>query len=158
MKTIEQLTKSYEVWYSSNDEELWHGGPYDNKEEADQCSFDEEHVLICKASKTPFRVSQFFDVDRFFEDAEESIFELGSEDGEPMLDFKADVVADLQSRVRAAIDEWQVAHQLSPVPWSFDGSYVTQSAFGKEEEERIKSQAEEAEAKEPPFTQPTGAA
>jgi hypothetical protein len=120
MKTIVQLTASSTAWYSSNDEEHWTGGPYETREEAEAGAKDNEHRLICEATKGPIRVSRLFDQCEFIENAEERIHDLSNEDGDPILDFKPEVNLNLRDRVRKAIDEWQVAHQLAPMPWLFD--------------------------------------
>lgn len=118
MKTIEQLTKADTSWYSSNDEEIWSSGPYATREEAEACAEDEDHRLITRATKAAIRIALYFDQGTFFEAADEALYDANS--GELVLDFAPDVNLDLQVRVRAAIDEWQVAHQLAPVPWRFD--------------------------------------
>lgn len=118
-KTIEQLIAKHTAWYSSNDEENWQGGPYDSREEAETEARSNEHRLIVLASKANIRVSNLFDVETFLENAEESISDLSNEDCEPILDFTQNDCEDLQARVRAAIDDWQVARQLAPAPWCF---------------------------------------
>ena len=121
-RTIEQLTQPHTAWYSSNDEEVWSGGPYDTREEAEDEAKANEHRLIMQASKGPIRLSRFFDQADFIEQAEENLYDMANDDGDPILDFPPAVNLDLQARVRVAIDEWQVAHQLSPVAWRFDSS------------------------------------
>lgn len=133
MKTIEQLTAPHTAWYSSNDEENWQGGPYDTREEAEAEAKGSEHRLIMQATKGQIRVSRFFDQGNFFEQAEESLYDICNEDGDPILDFTPEVNLDLQARVRAAIDAWQVAHQLSPQGWRFDScGDVEIAAWAKE--------------------------
>lgn len=122
MKTIDQLTAGQTAWYTSNDVEVWTGGPYESREEAEAGAKANEHRLIMQATKTPILVSDYFDQEAFFEAAEESLYDQCNEDGDPILDFKPEVNADLQARVCKAIDEWQVAHQLSPQPWWFSSS------------------------------------
>lgn len=134
-RTIEHLTQPQTHWYSSNDEEVWHGGPYDTREEAEAEAKANEHRLIVQATKGPIRVSRFFDQAEFIEQAEESLYDVANEDGDPLLDFPRDVNLDLQARVRAAIDEWQVEHQLSPVAWRFDGSGPVEIAAWAQEPE-----------------------
>lgn len=136
MKTLEELTAGSTAWYSSNDEETWSSGPYDDREGAEAEAKANEHSLICKAGKTPFRVSMFFDQGTFFEAAEESLWDQCNEDGDPLLDFTLEVQNDLQKRVREAIDAWQVAHQLSPLPWRFDFCDVEVAAWTKEPTEK----------------------
>lgn len=134
-KTLSELTAPQTHWYSSNDEECWAGGPYDTREEAEVEAKANEHRLIMQATKTPIRVSRFFDQADFIEQAEESLYDIANEDGDPLLDFTPQVNLDLQARVRVAIDEWQVAHQLSPVAWRFDTSGdVEIAAWAKSEE------------------------
>lgn len=121
-KTLLDLTAPQTGWYSSNDEESWAGGPYATRDEAEAEAKASEHRLIMRATKWPIRVSRFFDQGEFIEQAEESLYDMANEDGDPILDFRVEVNLDLQARVRAAIDEWQVAHQLSPQAWRFDTS------------------------------------
>lgn len=136
MKNIEQLTQDQTAWYSSNDEECWQGGPYDTREEAEAEAKASEHRLICEASKSPIRISRLFDQATFIEQAEESLYDMANEDGDPILDFKPEVNLDLQARVRATIDDWQVAHQLAPVAWRFDWSGPAEvAAWAKEEDQ-----------------------
>ena len=135
LKPLDQLTAADTAWYSSNDEGNWSGGPYETREEAEQGAKASEHRLIMQATKWPIRVSRFFDQADFIEQAEESLYDLANEDGDPILDFTPEVNLDLQARVRAAIDEWQVAHQLSPVAWRFDTSGdIEIAAWAKSEE------------------------
>ena len=122
MKTIDQLTAGQTAWYTSNDVEVWAGGPCESREEAEAEAEAEEHRLIMQATKYPILVSDYFDQEAFFEAAEESLYDQCNDDGYPILDFKPEVKDDLQTRVRKAIDEWQVAHQLSPQPWRFSSS------------------------------------
>lgn len=132
-KTIDQLTAQHTAWYSSNDEENWVGGPYETREEAEAEAKDSEHRLIMQATKGPIRVSRFFDQGDFLEQAEESLYDICNEDGDPILDFTSEVNLDLQARVRAAIDAWQVAHQLSPQVWCFDSCEAPEiAAWAKE--------------------------
>lgn len=134
-KTLAELTAANTAWYSSNDEEFWSGGPYDTREEAEVEAKANEHRLIMQATKGPIRVSSLFDQDRFFEDAEESLYDQAGEDGDPLLDFTGEVINDLQAMVRAAIDAWQVKHQLSPMPWLFSSSGPVEiAAWAKEPE------------------------
>ena len=135
MKTIDQLTAGQTAWYTSNDVEVWAGGPGESREEAEAEAEAEEHRLIMQATKGPILVSDYFDQEAFFEAAEESLYDQCNEDGDPILDFKPEVNADLQARVRKAIDEWQVAHQLSPMPWAFDNCDESELAAWVQAEE-----------------------
>ena len=131
MKTIEQLTTGSTAWYSSNDEEIWTGGPYATRDEAEIEAQANGHRLICEAGKTPVRVSKHFDAEYFLERADEDLDDYKGEDGDPILDFTKEAEVDLQKRVREAIDAWQVAHQLSPTPWMFDFSDAEAAAWTK---------------------------
>lgn len=128
MKTIEQLTAPTTAWYSSNDEENWYGGPYKTRDEAEDEAELAEHRLIMRAKKRPIRVSEFFDVESFFELVEERNEDFINDDGYPILDFLPAVNMDLQCRVKKAIDEWQVEHQLAPEAWPFDSSDTPEEA------------------------------
>lgn len=141
MKTIEELTSEHVAWYATNDEEVWSDGPFDTKEEADAVARSSELYLIGLAGKRAIRVSELFDAGGFLEAAEESLYELCNEDGDPLLEFSAEAEADLTRRVRQVIDEWQVAHQLSPQPWRFSWCDETPSQWSIEEKERAKGGA-----------------
>lgn len=119
LKSIEELTAPRTAWFSSNDEECWTGGPYDTREEAEAGADGEEHRLVTQATKTPIRVSRLFGAEHFLEGADEALYDYSNEEGDPTLDFTPAAILDLQARVRAAIDEWQVAHQLAPTAWAF---------------------------------------
>lgn len=135
MKTIEQLTAKLNAWYSSNDEEVWHGGPYASEEEAEAGAKSEEHRLIAKATKGYIRLSEHFHVANFLMETEEHrLCDMASEDGDPILDFTTEQQADLQVRIRTAIDEWQVAHQLTITPWVFSGCDEPKAAIWTTEE------------------------
>lgn len=120
MKTLEELLATKVEWYASNDEENYHCGPFATREDAMAEALADELSVIAETWRTPIRVSAYFDAATFLATSDEDMADLANEDGDPLLDFKAVVVADLQVRVRRAIDEWQVAHQLAPVTYCFD--------------------------------------
>lgn len=132
MKTIEQLTAQDNGWYTSNDEEHWSNGPFADREQAEAEAQANEHYLICEAGRNPVRLSEYFEADTFLERAEEDLEELSNE-GDPILDrITPEQEADLQARVRAAIDAWQVAHQIAPVPYMFSFCHAEGAAWAKE--------------------------
>lgn len=132
-KTIEELTAEHVGWYASNDEERWSGGPFDTREEAEAVARKDELRLIAQGSTRAVRVSKLFFSCDFLDAAEEAISDLQNEDGDPILDFTSEATADLERRVRQAIDEWQVAHQLSPQPSLFDWCRDEPSQWGIED-------------------------
>lgn len=127
-KSLEQLTAKHTGWYTSNDEEHWAAGPFETREEAEEVAKGHEHRLITQATKGPVRVSSQFDVEEFIEAANEALYDMGNEDGDPIIDLSMEASNDLRVRVRAAIDEWQVAHQIAPHPWCFDSTTETEIA------------------------------
>lgn len=134
MKTIEQLTAERTGWYTSNDDEHWQNGPFDSREAAEVEAQANEDYLICEAGKRPVRLSEYFEVDTFLETTEDNLLEL-SNDGDPILDvINQEQQADLEARVRAAIDAWQVAHQIAPVPYMFSFCRPEKAAWPKVEQ------------------------
>ena len=57
----------------------------------------------------------------FLERAEEDGYEFSNENGDPLFDVDMDQMKDLQQRVRSAIEQWQAAHKLVFMPWTFTG-------------------------------------
>ncbi|WP_295045153.1 hypothetical protein [uncultured Paracoccus sp.] len=138
LKTIEELTASHTAWYSSNDQDIWSGGPYDTREEAEAEAAGSEHRLIVQATKPPIRLSRYFTHGEFLEGVDDALCDYHDPDGCPATDFAPAVNMDLQARVCAAIDEWQVAHQLAPCTWAFTGfGAVETAAWVKDAEEAI---------------------
>lgn len=120
MKTIEELTAAKTAWYASDNQEVWTHGPYETRDEAELAAFQNELPMVCEATIRPVRLSKVFEAEVFLERADEVYSEMMNEDGDSFFDFTEDAVADLQNSVRAAIDEWQVRHQLSPEPFMFE--------------------------------------
>jgi len=118
IKTIEDLTMPETGWWITKDEESYSGGPLDTREEALLAAMEADAHGIAYLTRKPVRVSDLFDAESFIEVAEEvNADDWHDENGDPVLDFTEDEVADLQAAVCAAIDDWQVRHQLAPMPW-----------------------------------------
>ena len=105
-------------WYSGPDGETFTSGPFNTREQA-IAELDGEGGYVILARKVPLRLSGYFDVDTFLEQAEESAYDMANEDGDPLFDVTKDQQEDLQARVRTAIEAWQYAHGLTFMPWSF---------------------------------------
>lgn len=108
-------------WYAGRNEETFSEGPFDTREQA-IAELDGYAGFVLLARKVPLRLSQFFHADTFLENAEDSAYDMANEDGDPLFDISSDQQADLEARVRAAIEAWQYAHGLTFEPWSFTGT------------------------------------
>ena len=139
-KTIEELTAEHVAWYATNNDEIWRDGPFDTKGEAESVARSKELSLIGEAGNKAIRVSDYFDAGDFLESTEESLYELANE-GVPLFEFTPEIEADLQKRVRQAIDEWQVANRLAPMPWVFNWCDEHQSQWDIEEAAREEGDA-----------------
>ena len=107
-------------WYSGSDDETFTNGPFDFRDDAIE-ALDGYGGYVIEARKDDLRLSSHFSADDFIEAAEEAVYDMANEDGDPIFDVPSDKQADLQLRVRAAIDAWQDAHGLMFVPWLFSG-------------------------------------
>lgn len=105
-------------WYAGPDGETFTVGPLNTREQA-IAELDGEGGYVILARKVPIRLAQYFDASEFLESAEERAYELANEYGDPLFEVGSDEQADLEVRVRAAIDAWQYAHGLKFMPWSF---------------------------------------
>jgi hypothetical protein len=105
-------------WYSGPNDEAYTNGPFDTREQA-VAELDGLGGYVIMARKVPLKLSDSFDADVFLESAEDSASDLANEDGDPLFDITSYQQADLEARVRAAIDAWQYAHNLTFVPWAF---------------------------------------
>ena len=108
-------------WYSGSNEEEFSGGPFDTRHQA-IAELDGYGGYIVLARKVPLRLSGYFDVDAFLESAEDAAYDLCNENGDPVFDVSKEQSEDLQARIRAAIEAWQYAHNLTFVPWAFSGT------------------------------------
>lgn len=108
-------------WYAGSNEEEFHSGPFDTREEAID-ALDGSRGFIIEAHKRPLTLSSCFDATRFFEDAEESVYELANPDGELLFEATGTQIEDLEKRVRKAIDQWQENHNMVFIPWCFSQS------------------------------------
>ena len=108
-------------WYSGTNDENFSNGPFDTREQA-VAELDGYGGYVVLARKVPLRLSEYFDVDTLLENAEDVAYDLCNEDGDPLFDVSKEQSKDLQARIRAAIDAWQYAHNLTFVPWAFTGT------------------------------------
>lgn len=108
-------------WYSGSDGEQFSGGPFDTREQA-IADLDGYGGYVILARKVPLRLAGYFDVETFLENAEEAAYDVCNENGDPVFDVSKEQSEDLQARIRAAIEAWQYAHNLTFVPWAFTNS------------------------------------
>lgn len=119
-------------WYVGHSEDYFTGGPYDTRDEAVYIAKEEfEGGWILEAHKRPVKLSAYFDEDQFLEHAGERSYDLSGEDGEPIFDVTDAQAHDLVTRVRAAIDQWQLDHGLVFMPWVFSGQRNLEFIDGK---------------------------
>lgn len=125
---LASVLRVQEGWYASSDGELFTVGPYGDKQDAineavsDELGWNEGacHFTIAYAKEQVARVSSRFDADRFIEDAEDHYCEYGDPDGnQAMIEPTREQIADLETRVRKAIDDWQVVNGLRFKLWAF---------------------------------------
>lgn len=116
-------------WYSGADGSSYENGPCNTREQA-IAELDGEGGYVVMARKVPLRLSQHFDTQSFLESAEETAYDMANESGDPLFDVTKEQQDDLQARVRAAIEAWQYAHNLTFMPWTFSET---------KHEERIKA-------------------
>lgn len=107
-------------WYSGSNDEEFHNGPFDTREEAVD-ALDGYGGFVIEARKDDLRLSSYFHAETLLEGAEEDAYDL-SDEGDLIFDISDDQECDLQARVRAAIDTWQDAHGLRFVPFLFTAS------------------------------------
>lgn len=108
-------------WYAGSNEEEFHSGPFDTREEA-IIALDGYGGFIIEARKLPLALSSCFDAVRFFDEAEESVYELANPEGELLFEATDTQIEDLEKRVRKTIDQWQDEHNLVFFPWFFSQS------------------------------------
>ena len=104
-------------WWSSTDEENY-DGPFKTREAA-IAELDGECGWVCEAHQSPLRLADFIDTDLILEGAEDSACDMSNEHGDPIFDVTGDQRGDLEARIKRACDEWQDAHGLRFIPWSF---------------------------------------
>jgi hypothetical protein len=86
-----------------------------------------EHVVfICEAYQSPVRLDLMFDVDRWFEDLDDTLYDLGNPDaGEGVMDQVGKTARfRLQEAVRNAIAAWHddPVEPVRIIPWAFTSS------------------------------------
>lgn len=101
-------------WYAGYDEEVFHCGPFDTREEAVR-SIDAPGFVI-EGFKEPLRLSSFFDEASFLDEAEENV----PNDGDHMIfDVSYQQSVSLRTAIMAAIDQWQDDNKLVFMPPAF---------------------------------------
>lgn len=124
-------------WWAGADEEWFHVGPCDTREQAIQEADDSDYTFedggkvktcVAQASQARLNLARRFDARRFLDRVAESNEDMLSEYGEdcPIADLSDEHVADLQDRVRRAIWGWQKDHALELRYSTFADSYKTE--------------------------------
>lgn len=113
------MTDDQWIWFAGQGGEYFSSGPHATREEAIEAGRGEwgsEAFEIIEATQPPLKLSDWFDVDRALEDAEESLSDsdryCDEFDHGPVFEIKTDQEKDLRERIAKAIDEWQAAHSL----------------------------------------------
>lgn len=104
-------------WWSSTDEEHY-DGPFKTRAQA-VAELDGEPGWVCEAHQSPLRLADFIDTDLILEGAENSAADMSNESGDPIFDVTGDQGNDLEARIKSAVNDWQDAHGLRFIPWSF---------------------------------------
>jgi hypothetical protein len=131
-------------WWASTDEENYHIGPCNTRDEVIETAINDElgmddvdgrwvsRFWITEAQQHPVMLSEFIDVDRMVECADEDFFDsdlVGDGQDAPFFKTTMDQDADLIARIKTACDEWQAAHNLVFKPWAFTaqrhGEWIT---------------------------------
>lgn len=111
------MSEPHWFWWSSTDEEHF-DGPFKTRDAA-IANLDGDLGWVCEAHQSPLRLALYVDVETLLENAEDTASDLSNEDGDPIFDPSPEQTADLQARIKRACDEWQDAHGIQFIPWSF---------------------------------------
>jgi hypothetical protein len=122
-------------WYVGYTDESYPSGPHNTREEAVQIAKEEfEGGYIVEAYRRPIDLSQHFEVDRFLEDFEDSNYDLGNEDGDPLIDITPAQEKELEEMVRQAIKNWQTRNGLVFLPCAFTDTRNEEYIHGEVED------------------------
>lgn len=128
----ETTTETCWSWWVGSNDERYHT-ECDSREEAVRIAKEEyDGAYIVEAAKpSNIMLSEYFDADRFMEDAEDRAYDdHGDPDGghDTVFDITAAQHADLETKVRAAISAWQAEHGLVFTGFRFsaeqNGEYI----------------------------------
>ena len=108
-------------WYAGSNEETFHSGPFDTRQEAVD-ALDGEGGYVIEALKLPMALASFFIVDDLLETAEELAYDMANEDGDPLFCVKPELANELEQQVRETIRAWQSQNNLVFIPWMFSHS------------------------------------
>lgn len=108
-------------WYAGWNDEEFHSGPFDTREEAIK-ALDGLRGFIIEARKIPIKLSSYFDAEYFLEVTEEDACDLSNPDGDQIFNVPKEALVGLQVWVRAAIDQWQEVNNLVFESWAFNES------------------------------------
>lgn len=120
-------------WYAGSNEEEFHSGPFDTREEA-IVALDGYGGFIIEAHKSLLSLAKFFDARDFLDQAEEDAWEHVNENGDLVFDVTNEQAADLETKVREAIVQWQESHNLVFEPWAFSGTRNLERINGEVED------------------------
>ena len=110
--------KNWKWWVGSD--ECPYTTSCDTKDEAARIAREEyEGAWICEAHTIPVKLSESFEVGRFIENANENAYDYIGENGDELFNPNAAAIVDLSKTIRAAMDAWQVRHDLKFTPHMF---------------------------------------
>ena len=116
------------TWWGSGDGEVFSSGPFSTREEAIEATIsdypDGSRGQICEAIQGVPRLSiSFDDIEQIWSGQNEDGFGEDGYDGPSSLfagKITDDIESDLEKRIAAAVDDWILAHELTPRLWAFD--------------------------------------
>ena len=104
-------------WWSSTDEEHY-DGPFKTRAQA-VAELDGEPGWVCEAHQASLRLADFVDAEAVLERAEDLACDYSNEDADTIFEPSPEQTADLDARIKSAVNDWQDAHGLRFIPWSF---------------------------------------
>lgn len=131
------MTKSHDgwKWYSGNDEEHFSLGPFETRQDAidtardDACGEFQDvdgswkvGIHLVEARKESLRLSEWIDVERMIERADEDVGEsdrASENDDPPYFDIGPAYAAVLERRIKAVVDAWQKSSGLTFDTYTF---------------------------------------
>lgn len=108
-------------WYAGANEEEFHSGPFDTRQEAVD-ALDGEGGYVIEACKRPMDLASFFEIEQFLDYAEQDAYEMANESGDPLFDVPTALAQELQRQIQDTIRRWQAQNNLVFIPWAFSHS------------------------------------
>lgn len=124
------MTNKIWKWYSGSNEEEFHHGPFETREEAVE-ALEGCRGFVIEAKKQQLQLSEHFNARDFIDLAEDNVYDLSNENGDIIFDISNTDATVLQTVVRKAIDQWQRKRNLVFQPWVFSQSRNLESIDGE---------------------------